>query len=125
MRLPSLVLYSVLIASVCVCGVGCNSNNKGKIEGTAWASQAMTVKGQLVPAKSVRFEFTADGKLTYWVMQVAYTGRYTLGFGDYVTLHLDKELAGSKTHRQQIIIRGDTLQLIDTDGTKIVFDRVK
>jgi hypothetical protein len=123
MRVSSLARFAVLAAVLCI--VGCNSNNKGKIEGTKWSSQSMSVKGQTIPAGSIKFEFTTDGKMTYKILETPYTGRYSLGSGDYVTLHLDQPLEGSKTHRQRIIIRGDTLQLIDTDGTSITFDRMK
>jgi len=123
MRVSAVARVGVLAAILCA--VGCNSNNKGKIEGTTWKSQAFTTKGTSVPAGSITFEFTKDGKMTYTILGTPYTGRYSVGSGDYVTLYLDKELAGSKTHRQRIIIRNDTMQLIDTDGTSITFDRSK
>jgi hypothetical protein len=123
MRLSSAARLAVV--AVILCAAGCNSKNKGKLEGTKWSSQTLTMKGQTIPAGSIRFEFTRDGRLTYWILNTSYTGRYSLGWGDYVTLNLDQPLEGSKTHRQKIVVRGDTMQLIDTDGTSITFDRVQ
>lgn len=101
------------------------SNNKGKIEGTKWTSLEFTANGQKVPADSVRFEFTKDGKLTYWILDKPYRGTYTLGDGDTVTLDLDEPLAGSKKHIQTIIIKDDALRLIDTDKTELKFKKDK
>ena len=101
------------------------SNNKGKIEGTKWSSLEFTAKGNTIPAGSVKFEFTKDGKLTYWILDKAYEGKYTLGDGDIVTLDLDEPLAGSKKHVQTIIIKDDTLRLIDSDKTELKFKKDK
>jgi hypothetical protein len=101
------------------------SNNKGKIEGTKWTSLEFTAKGKKVPADSVRFEFAKDGKLTYWILDKPYRGVYTLGDGDIVTLDLDEPLAGSKKHIQTIIIKDDSLRLIDTDKTELKFKKDK
>jgi hypothetical protein len=122
MRLSFVVRFAVLAAVLCI--VGCNSNNKGKLEGTKWSSQAFTPQGgKLIAAGMITFEFTTSGQVTYKIVDQSYTGRYTLNAGDYVTLHLDQPLAGSRTHRQRIIVRGTTMQLIDTDGTSITFDK--
>jgi uncharacterized lipoprotein NlpE involved in copper resistance len=123
MRLALLARFAVL--AVVLCAVGCNSNNKGKIEGTKWTSQAMTVQGKQLFAGTAKLEFGADKKLTYIVGADTYTGTYSLSYGDYVTLHFDQVLEGSKTHRQRIIIQGDTLKLIDTDGFTVTFSRVR
>jgi hypothetical protein len=40
-------------------------------------------------------------------------------------MDLDEPLEGRKTHLQRIIIRGDTLQLIDPGGTSITFQKVR
>jgi hypothetical protein len=101
------------------------SNNRGKIEGTKWSSQALTVDGKTLPAGAAKLEFGTDKKLTYIVGDQTYTGRYTLRHGDNVLLEFDKELEGSKTHGQRITIKGDTLKLIDTDGFTVTFSRVK
>lgn len=104
---------------------GCSSNNKGKIEGTKWSSQATTVKGQPLPAGILGLEFRADGSMVYQVGPQAYTGKYSLGGGDSVTLHLDKELANRKTHVQKVVINGENLTLIDSDGTQLTFNKTK
>jgi hypothetical protein len=104
---------------------GCSSNNKGKIEGTKWNSNATNVKGKQIPAGMLRLEFTSDGKLTYNAGPVAFTGTYSLGGGDTVTFHLDQDLAGRKTHSEKITISGETLTMTDSDGTSIPFTKVK
>lgn len=122
MRLSFVVRFAVLAAVLCI--VGCSSNNKGKLEGTKWNSQAFTPQGgKPVPAGIVTYEFATDGRLTYRIMDQSYTGRYSLNSGDYVTLHLDQALGGSRTLRQRIIVRDTTMQLIDTDGTSVMFDK--
>jgi hypothetical protein len=83
------------------------------------------MKGQSIPAGSYVLEFTTDGQLTYTNATGSFTGRYSLGSNDYVTIYLDRPLQGRRTHRQKIIILGDTMQLIDSDGTSVTFDRVK
>src|SRR6516162_8134504 len=83
---------------------GCSSNNKGKIEGTKWSSNATNVKGAPVPAGMLRLEFATDGKLTYSAGPTTLTGTYSLGGGDTVTFHLDQEVQGRKTHAEKITI---------------------
>lgn len=124
MRLPSVIRLAVV--AFLVCGVaGCNSNNKGKIEGTKWSSQATTIKGNAIPAGALTLEFTRDGKVTYTAGPMTYTGKYSLGWGDTVTLRLDQDLAGSKTHRERVTIANDQLTMRDSDGTSLTFDKVK
>src|SRR5262249_10068653 len=86
---------------------GCRSNNRGKIEGTKWRSQAGPVRGQNLPAGALRLEFGVDGKLVYGGFGKTFTGTYSFGMGDYVTLNLDQELAGSRTHSEKITINGN------------------
>jgi hypothetical protein len=31
--------------------------------------------------------------------------------------------AGNKKHREKVVIKGDTLTMIDSDGTAVTFDR--
>jgi len=125
MRRPSLVVYVSFVAILCVCGVGCNSNNKGKIEGTKWTSQAATIKGQLIPAGFLQLEFSREGRLWYVAGPKQMTGTYSLGWGDNVTLHLDQELAGHKNHVERVRIAGNTLTMTDSDGTQVTFNRDK
>src|SRR5215218_4250474 len=132
MRLPLVMRFALLAAFLGL--AGCNSNNKGKLEGTKWSSQEFKSKGTLIPPGAIVMEFADDGRLTYRskessatgeVKDKTVTGHYALYSDDYVTFYLDEPLAGSKTHRERIVVRGDTMQLIDTDGTSIPFDRVR
>ncbi len=115
-----LVLLTALLLTF-----GCKSNNKGKIEGTKWSSVASTVKGRSVPAGALQLEFRSDGNLVYRAGSQSYTGTYSLGTGDTVTLNLNQELAGRKTHVEKVVIRGDYLTMIDSDGTELSFEKMK
>ena len=53
-----------------------------------------------------------------------YKGTYSLGMEDNVTLNLDRELAGRKNHVEQVIINGNHLTMIDSDGTQLTFNKV-
>src|SRR5206468_2705913 len=101
------------------------SNNKGKIEGTKWSSVETEVKGVKLPAGSLKLEFAKDGKLVYQAGPVSFTGKYSLGEGDKVTFHLDKELAGKKEHIEDVAIKGDRLKMTDSDGTSVTFERAR
>jgi hypothetical protein len=101
------------------------SNNKGKIEGTKWSSQATTVKGQFVPEGTFRLDLGADGGLVFQMGLGTLTGRYVLGTGDTVTLEFDQELGGRRTHLETVVITGEQLQMIDPDGTTLTFRRVR
>jgi len=109
---------------VCFGLAGCESNNKGKIEGTKWSCIDQTVKGQRVPEGSLKLEFKSDGKLVYTVASTIYTGTYKLSMGDRVTLRLDQPLAGSKRHDEAVKIDGGKLTMTDGDGTAAVFKKV-
>ena len=100
------------------------SPNKGKIEGK-WSSVASTVKGQAVPEGFLKLEFGKDGSLVYSAGPITFKGTYSLGKGDSVTLKLDKELAGRKTHVEKVTIKGDRLTMTDSDGTGMTFKKVK
>jgi hypothetical protein len=101
------------------------SNNKGHIEGTKWTSEATTVKGINIRAGLLKLEFGKDGSLVYVAGAQRLTGKYTLGEGDSVTLHLDKELAGRKDHKEKIVIKKDKLTMTDSDGTSLTFVKAK
>jgi hypothetical protein len=105
-----------------VCGC---SNNKGKIEATKWSSLKGTVKGVEFPDNAFHLAFGGDGRLIYRVqfngVEKTVTGKYTLGFGDLVTLDLDQDLAGQKKHMQSVVINGDRLTFTDPDGTTLNF----
>jgi hypothetical protein len=102
-----------------------DSNNKGKIEGTKWSSEETTVKGNKLPAGILKLEFKADGGLVYTVAGTALTGKYALGDGDKVTLNMDKDLGGRKSHEQTVAIKDGKLTLTDSDGTTVTFTKGK
>jgi hypothetical protein len=117
--------------AVALLGAGCDSENKGKIEGTKWSSNAGTIKGQQLSAGQIVLEFNKDGSMELSVTdqtgnnRKAYPGNYTLGIGDIVVFHLDKELSGMKTHAEHISIKNGELTMTDSDGTRGVFSRRK
>lgn len=118
------VLLSLLLVG------GCSSNNKGKIEGTTWINGVSTIKAGQVPAGMITLEFRTDGTFSMIAKDptgknVGGNGTYSVGYGDYVTLTFDKPLEGQKTHRQKIVINGDNMQFIDSDGTTLNFTRKK
>jgi hypothetical protein len=116
-----MVRFVVLAGLLLSCG--CASNNKGKIEGTRWRSLAATVKGQSLPDGFLNLEFGKDGKLVYRGGGQTYTGTYSLGMANSVTMHLDQDLAGRRTHVETIVVNGDRLTMRDPDGTEVKFER--
>jgi hypothetical protein len=118
-------LFRCLAVAMFLFAVGCSSNNKGKIEGTKWTSAAATVKGAVVPAGAIGLEFRGDGGLEFKMGPMSFTGTYSLGSGNAVTLKLEKELSGRKIHTETVEINGDNLVMIDSDGTQVKFVRVK
>lgn len=126
----SALRLALLPAILLICG--CTSNNKGKIELTRWSSLAATVKGVALPNGALQLAFGGDGRMVMHINgassaggQTTFKGAYTLGFGDIVTLNLDQELAGRKTHVETIVINGDHLTMTDTDGTAVTFVKAK
>jgi hypothetical protein len=115
----------LFVVMLVLCLAGCSSDNKGKIEGTKWASQATTVKGTTLPAGALRFEFGTDGKMKYHIGPQTLTGTYSLGTGSSVTFTLDQAIEGRKTHLQKITISGKQMTMKDTDGTSLTFDKVE
>ena len=121
---PTFVLR-VACAATLLFAFGCSSN-KSKIEGTKWTSQAATVKGKALPAGLLQLEFGNDGSLVYKAgAGQTYTGTYSLGMGATVTLNLNQELAGRKSHAEKITITGDQLTMTDSDGTQLTFQKAK
>lgn len=121
MKAASVLRLLPLAAILLVCG--CGSNNKGKIEGTKWSSTASAIKGKSLPAGALRLDFGSDGHLVYSAGFIRMTGTYTLGTGDYVTMHLDQPLQGRKDHTERMVIQGDQLTMTDSDGTQIMFQK--
>jgi hypothetical protein len=121
---PSHALRVACLAALLL-ACGCSSSNKGKIEGTKWSSKAATVKGNAVPAGRLHLDFQADGKLGMKVDNQNYSGTYSLGMGPTVTLNLDQEFNGQKTHAEKIVVNGDELTMTDSDGTQLAFQKAK
>ena len=106
--------------------VGCESNVRGKIEGTRWSSVSTTVNGRTFAAGYLYLEFRKDGTVYYRAGTQKVDGKYSLGWGgDTVTFKLDREIAGSKVHNETVVIKGDTLTMSDSDGLTITFQKVK
>ncbi len=119
MRALGLVVAGFLLLPL----AGCSSNNTGKIVGK-WE-----LTGGRPPGATEIWEFTADGKvsvkMSIGARNKSLKGTYTLGSGDSVQLHFDEEIGGSKDHGQTVQIKGDELTMIDPDGTKATFKKVK
>ncbi|MBM3982093.1 MAG: hypothetical protein FJ304_17885 [Planctomycetes bacterium] len=98
------------------------SDNAGKIEGTRWRSLRGFVKGQDIPAGTLRLEFNRDGSLVYHTPMGEFRGTYTLDPGDVVVWNFTRELGGSRRHQQTCIINGNRLTVKDTDGTTLDFE---
>ena len=73
----------------------------------------------------LKLEFGKDASLTYNAGPMTYTGTYSLSKGSKVTLHLNQELAGRKTHEEKVEIDKDQLTITDSDGTSLTFTKVK
>jgi hypothetical protein len=116
--LPRLALVAALILAA-----GC-SGNTGKIEKTAWASTAQTVKGEDLPAGARGLQFNPDGHLVYTIAGKPYKGGYALGMGPAVTFTLEEDLEGRKIHAHKIVIDGEQLTLTSADGTELTFQKV-
>ncbi|HEY2787735.1 MAG TPA: hypothetical protein VGJ05_22445 [Fimbriiglobus sp.] len=124
MRL-SLKVCCVLIVVGSLTSVGCESNNKGKIEGTKWTGELKESPGMWM-----RMEFATDGRLKMVIsgqgVSKTITGKWKLSFGDYVEMSdLSEPLAGRTKHVEKISITGKTLVMTDTDvgGTSITFQK--
>ena len=119
MRVTRGIVVACLLLAVPAC-----SNNKGKIVGR-WES---VPGGVLPPGISMSLEFTQDGRFTMGVnapgVNKTITGKYSLGFGDSVTLSgLSEPLAGRSTHTEKITIVGSQLTMTDSDGKAVVFKK--
>ena len=117
-------VLAVVVGTVTLAGAGCESNNKGKLEGTKW-------KGMIaaVPGSSMTLDFYADGRLALGIyapgVNKTISGRWSLSMGDHVEMtNLSEPLAGRTSHTEKIVVTGDTLVMTDSDGQSVTFSRV-
>jgi hypothetical protein len=113
---PAQLLRAGLMLAL-LAGAGCSSNNKGKIEGTRWASIATTSHGRPVEEGYLTLDFDTDKTLVLKRGKQIYKGTYSLGMGDQVTFNLDEDYRGRKTLVKKIAIDGDQLTLSDSVET--------
>ena len=123
-------LIGLLIVAAALAATGCESANKGKIEGTKWTSNEGTIRGQKLAAGKVEVEFYKDGAMDFTAPDPrggskVYPGRYMFGAGDVVVMTFEQELAGMKTHAERVKVDNGELTMTDSDGTKLVFSRRK
>jgi uncharacterized protein (TIGR03066 family) len=128
MRTNRVVGLVVVVAALAV--AGCESSNKGKIEGTKWSSNAVTIHGQKLSSGKCELEFYKDGTMDLTATdpngyRKVFTGRYSLSISDLVVITFNQEVAGMKTHTERVTITKGELTMIDSDGTKLVFSRLK
>ncbi len=115
----------MIVITLALLATGCDSKNKGKIEGTHWTSNSIQVSGKTFPAGALMLYFANDGNLIYTIGGEAHPGKYTLGMGETVKLNMDQPLGGKTDHSETVTIVGDQLTMKDSDGTAITFLRVK
>jgi len=113
-------LPQVLIVFTVLFMTGCGSSNKGKIEGTMWGA---TTGYSFI-------EFTRGGQVTYIVGAQKYTGTYTLGSRDSITLNLDQDMDGKKVHTVRASIAkdpdaGELLTVSFGGGQQVQFGRIQ
>jgi hypothetical protein len=121
---PAPVARALALIAVCAPLAGCSSNNKGKVEGTTWTSRDQIVNGKHVAGGSREIEFKADGGLVMVQDGGRYTGTYSLGRGDRVTLQFDQPYEGGKKHARTVQVDGDELRVTDQFGATIKFKKV-
>jgi len=120
MRFPLAVRLLLLGLAISFIG-GCASNNSmEKMEGT-WTSLAAKIKGMEITSGRASLQFTKGGKVTFSANGRAWSGTYSLGMGDGVTLSFDRELGGRKSHYETITVKDNLLTMKDSDGTKMTF----
>ncbi|HKA05669.1 MAG TPA: hypothetical protein VKD71_00335 [Gemmataceae bacterium] len=124
MRLVHVTRTMVLLI-VCAVAFGCkSSNNRGRVEGTKWLSVAQTIHGEQKPDGYYILEFAADKTFTYQCENFKLTGSYKLGQGDEVTMHYDGLKAGKRSQLETVRVKGEELEIVDTDGTIRKFRKV-
>jgi hypothetical protein len=93
------------------------SDNLGKIEGTAWKSLSLEIKGQEFRTGHFTFEFAKDGSLTIRDGAETFNGKYSLGPKDKVTFHIDHKELGQLDRHHRLTRNEDRLTVVDPDGT--------
>lgn len=117
------LLSRALIVTIFVI-TGCSSSNTGKIEGTRWRSDEVKEGKKIVsPLGTRQLEFRADRSMTFQDGSQSSFGTYSLGSGNSVTFKLKKDVGGSKSPASKIIIDGDKLTLVKTDGTEETYSK--
>ena len=113
MRSPTIVLLVVLFVAGC-------SNNKGKLKDTTWISTTSGNNSAL--AGKIRLEFGEENTMVYTIGdQPPRKGKYTVGMRNTVVFGFDRPLNGHATHTQKIVLAGNRLTLIDSDGKELTF----
>jgi hypothetical protein len=120
---PSHMLRGVVLLAVLI-ACGCDSNNKGKLEGTKWSSDRATIKGKFIPAGTLFLDFRKDGTLAGYFDRQQISGTYSLGWGDRVSLRLDQTLITGRNHTESVVIDRDSMTMTDADGTRMTFRKV-
>jgi uncharacterized protein (TIGR03066 family) len=113
MRVSRLAVVALALLAVPAC-----SFNRGKLVGK-W--EYAGGGEDLPPDTRMVLEFTADGKFTWAVSSgianKTITGKYRLGFANYVTLtDLSEPLKDSRTHTETVSVNGDELTMKDNGG---------
>lgn len=108
---------ALALALACAALAGCSSHNKGKVEGTKWASYDQVLGSKRLTDGEMTLDFKADGGLVLTIGLDTYAGTYSLGSGDKVTFNLDKPLDGNKKHIKTVQVVGNDLHLTDGKGT--------
>lgn len=121
--LTVLALVSLALSSCDFIGP---SNNKEKIVGK-WRGSVNLYGKKNFPVSMV-VEFEKDGSFMMKgfgpTRTLKITGKYKLNSGDYVTLYdLSEAIMGRTIHRERVTIEGDSLTMVDTDGTAMKFTR--
>lgn len=118
-----LVVAACLLVGLCIVPLVAaegDSNNKGKIEGTKWSSQATKFQEKDAPAGTLKLEFGKDNSLVFTAGRGVFKGTYSLGAGNKVTFKI-----GPESVQETIVIAGDTLTMTDPKGTAVKFSKVK
>src|SRR5262245_45778251 len=116
----SIRVLSLMFLPLVLLASGCVSENKGKLEGTRWSSEAGQVTNNAavmgprevtLRAGYMELDFQKDGTLFYIINNKLHRGKYTLGMGSVVRFDLEEPIAGMKTHSEKINVDGRTMTM--------------